>query len=107
MIMWSREVRYELFETEAGHLLGKRAFYEDGLTPNYMEMSEDLIPTYGNYLLYSERERCSKLKGNDASEKRENKKQKKIQKEKARATEFLEALGRMGLGFDSEAHVCV
>ena len=45
VIMLSREVRRELFETEAGHMLGERAFYEDGLTPNYMEMSEDLLPT--------------------------------------------------------------
>ena len=40
-------------------------------------------------------------------QKREAKKMKKIAKEKQRATMFEEALGRMGLDFDSEAHVCI
>jgi hypothetical protein len=97
VILWSREARSELFETEKGRLLGKRAFYEDGLTTNEA----------GNYLLYSDRERARKSNDNNAVDKRKAKKQKKIATEKEEATQFQEALGRMGLGFDSEAHACV
>ena len=74
MILWSREVRQELFETEEGRLLAERAFYEDGLTPNYMEIGADLIPRYGEYLLYSERERDCKLTSSNGTQKREAKK---------------------------------
>ena len=88
-------------------MLAERAFYEDGLTPNYMEIGADLIPRYGEYLLYSERERDRKKTSSNGTQKREAKKMKKIQKEKNEAKMFEEALGRMGLDFDSEAHVCI
>ena len=107
VILWSREVRQELFETEDGRLLAERAFYEDGLTPNSIQIGADLIPCYGDYLLYSERERDRKKTSNNTMQKREAKKMKKIAKEKQQATMFEEALGRMGLDFDSEAHMCI
>ena len=49
---------------------------------------------------------CEKT-SNNTMQKREAKKMKKIAKEKQRATMFEEALGRMGLDFDSEAHMCI
>ena len=60
VILWGREVRHELFESEEGRLLAERAFYEDGLTANYTQIGADMLPQYGEYLLYSERERGRK-----------------------------------------------
>jgi hypothetical protein len=97
VLLWSREARRELFETEDGRMLGERAFYEDGLTRN----------ANGTYLLYSERERGRKGAANNATDKRDAKKRKKIEIEKAPAAEFAGALGRMGLGFDCEGHSCL
>ena len=73
----------------------------------YLEIGADLIPRYGEHLLYSERERDRKKTSSNGTQKREAKKMKKIQKEKNEAKMFEEALGRMGLDFDSEAHVCI
>ena len=53
---------------------------------------------YGEYLLYSERERDRKAINPAA--KREGKKRKLIAKEKQNAQEFEAALGRMGLDFE-------
>ena len=64
------------------------------------QIGADLLPQYGEYLLYSERERDRKA-ANPAA-KREGKKRKLIAKEKQNAQEFEAALGRMGLDFDSE-----
>ena len=69
------------------------------------QIGADLLPQYGEYLLYSERERDRKAVNPAA--KREGKKRKLIAKEKQNAQEFEAALGRMGLDFDSEAHVCI
>ena len=88
-------------------MLAERAFYEDGLTPNYIKTGADLIPRYGEYLLYSERERGRKKTSGNAAQKRAAKKLKKIVGEKQQAKMFEEALGRMGLDFDSEAHMCI
>ena len=98
-------MRHELFESAEGRLLAERAFYEDGLTANYTQIGVDLLPQYGEYLLYSERERDRKAINPAA--KREDKKCKRIAKEKQNAQEFEAALGRMGLDFESEAHVCI
>ena len=105
VILWGREVRHELFDSEEGRLLAERAFYDDGLTANYTQIGADLLPQYGEYLLYSERERDRKVVNPAA--KREDKKRKLIAKQKQNAQEFEAALGRMGLDFESEAHVCI
>jgi hypothetical protein len=105
VILWGREVRHELFESEEGRLLAERAFYEDGLTANYTQIGADMLPQYGEYLLYSERERDRKAI--NPTTKRADKKRKKIAKQKQDAQEFEAALGRMGLDFESEAHVCI
>ena len=75
------------------------------MTEHEQQQGADLLPQYGEYLLYSERERDRKAVNPAA--KREGKKRKLIAKEKQNAQEFEAALGRMGLDFDSEAHVCI
>ena len=50
-----------------GRLLAERAFYEDGLTANYTQIGADLLPQYGEYLLYSERERDRKATKNESN----------------------------------------
>ena len=52
-------------------------------------------------------ERDRKKTSSNGTQKREAKKMKKIQKEKNEAKMFEEALGLIGLDFDSEAHVCI
>jgi hypothetical protein len=94
-----------LLQTQQHPLLAERAFYEDGLTANYTQIGADMLPQYGEYLLYSERERDRKAI--NPATKRADKKRKKIAKQKQDAQEFEAALGRMGLDFESEAHVCI
>ena len=84
------------------HIGFLRRFSVNSLSSNVIQF----VPAL-HFILYSERERGRKKTSGNAAQKRAAKKLKKIVGEKQQAKMFEEALGRMGLDFDSEAHMCI